>query len=557
VAQLQPFTGQLDPAPAPAAPALQPFTGQLDAATPAAPAVNPVAGFVAGLGRGAKDVIDTGAQLLASGFDKVAGTKEGERVAAMNKVGTDQFKQEFGSSTAADVGRVGGQVLATLPVGGAVGAGVRAVGAAGGVAPSVLVPLGEAIASGGLSAQGAGLGVRSAGGAISGGLTAGLADPEQAGTGAVLGAALPGVVRGLGVAGQAIGSTLRGPEVPLGVRQAAQAAQDVGYVIPPTQVSPTLGNRIIEGLAGKISTAQNASARNQEVTTSLAKRALGVADSEQLTPELLQSIRQRAGAAYEAVGSTGTITPTAAYERALDRITAPYRRAAAGFPDAAPNPVIAEIDSLRSGAFDARSAIDKIRELRGMADAAYRRGEKDMGKAYKDGAGALENVIEQHLATNGFPLAMLDDFRNARQLIARTYSVERALNPTTGSVSAKDLAAQLKRGKPLANELRQAGEFATAFPTAAQVTEKVGSRPQSSPLDWALAGGLGAATGGSPLSLIGLGARPLARAAALSGPIQRALAAAPAASTQPALGVTAARLAIGRGAPVALSNRDQ
>lgn len=554
MAELQLFTGQLDPTPAPAAPALQPFTGQLDAA---APAVNPVAGFVAGLGRGAKDVIDTGAQLLASGFDKIAGTKEGDRVAAMNKVGTDKFKQDYGGSTAADVGRVGGQVLATLPVGGAVGAGVRALGAAGGVAPSVLVPLGEAITSGGLSAQGAGLGIRSAGGAISGGLSAGLADPEQAGTGAVLGAALPGVVRGLGAAGQAIGSTLRGPEVPLGVRQAAQAAQDVGYVIPPTQVSPTLGNRIIEGLAGKITTAQNASARNQEVTTSLAKRALGVADSEQLTPDLLQSIRQRAGAAYDAVGSTGTITPTAAYDRALDRITAPYRRAAAGFPDAAPNPVIAEIDSLRSGAFDARSAIDKIRELRGMADAAYRRGEKDMGKAFKDGAGALENVIEQHLATNGFPLAMLDDFRNARQLIARTYSVERALNPTTGSVSAKDLAAQLKRGKPLADELRQAGEFATAFPTAAQVTEKVGSRPQASPLDWAVAGGLGAASGGSPLSLVGLGVRPLARAAALSGPIQRALAAAPAAATQPALGVTAARLAIGRGAPVALSNRDQ
>lgn len=551
MAALQPFTGDLDPAPA--GPALQPFAGQLD---PVAPSVNPVAGFVAGLGRGAKDVIDTGAQLLSSGFDKIAGTKEGERVAAINKAGADQFKQDYGSSTAAEVGRVGGQIAATLPVGGALGAGVRALGAAGGVAPSVLVPLGEAIGSGGLAAQGAGLGVRAAGGAISGGVTAGLANPDEAGTGAALGAALPLGVRALGSVGRAVGNTIRGPEVPLGVRQAAQAAQDVGYVIPPTQVAPTLGNRVIEGLAGKITTAQNASARNQEVTTSLAKKALGVADNEQLTPELLQNIRQRAGAAYDAVGGTGTITPSTAYTKALDDITAPYRRAAAGFPDAAPNPVIAQIDSLRSGQFDARSAIDKIRELRGMADAAYRRGEGDMGRAFKGGASALENAIEQHLATNGFPLAMLDEFRNARQLIAKTYTVERALNPTTGSVSAKDLAAQLKRGKPLSAELRQAGEFATAFPTAAQVTEKVGSRPQSSPLDWALAGGLGAATGGSPLSLIGLGARPLARAAALSGPVQRALAAAPSAALQPALGVTRAAGLIGRGAPAALTNRD-
>lgn len=550
---LKPFDGQLDAAPvSTSAPALQPFTGQLDTA---APSVNPVAGFLAGVGRGARDVIDTGAQLLATGFDKVAGTKEGERVAAINKAGTDEFRRDYGGSTAAEVGRVGGQIATTLPVGGALGLGVRAVGAAA-AAPRVAA-LGEAIASGGLSAQGAGLGVRTAGGAISGGVTAGLADPEQAGTGVALGAAVPAVARGFGVAGQAIGRAVRGPEVPLGVRQAAQDAQALGYVIPPTQVAPTLGNRIIEGLAGKITTAQNASARNQETTTALAKRALGVADNEQLTPELLQNIRQRAGAAYDAVGSTGTITPSSAYTKALDDITAPYRRAAQGFPDAAPNPVIAQIDSLRSGAFDARSAIDKIRELRGMADAAYRRGEKDMGKAFRDGAGALENVIEQHLATNGFPLAMLDEFRNARQLIAKTYSVERALNPTTGSVSAKDLAAQLKRGRPLSGELRQAGEFATAFPTAAQVTERVGSRPQASPLDWALAGGLGAISGGNPLSLIGLGARPAARAAALSGPIQRALAAAPPAALQPALGVNRASQAIGRAAPVALANRDQ
>ncbi|MDN6885269.1 hypothetical protein QMO14_16815 [Variovorax sp. CAN2819] len=556
MAQLQPFTGQLDPSPAPAAPALQPFTGQLDAATPAAPTVNPVAGFVAGLGRGAKDVIDTGAQLLASGFDKVAGTKEGERVAAMNKVGTDQFKQEFGGSTAADVGRVGGQVLATLPVGGAVGAGVRALGAAGGVAPSVLVPLGEAITSGGLSAQGAGLGIRSAGGAISGGLSAGLADPEQAGTGAFVGAALPGVVRGLGVAGQAIGRTLRGPEVPLGVRQAGQAALDAGFTLPPSQVNPTVLNQALEGVGGKIKTAQQASIRNQDDVNELVRRELKLGPGEQLTPDLLNGIRQRAGAAYDAVGSTGTITPTAAYTRALDNITAPYRRAAQGFPDAAPNPVIAQIDALRSGQFEARSAIDKIRELREMADAAYRRGEKDAGRAFKSGATALENAIEQHLATNGFPLAMLDDFRNARQTIAKTYTIERALNPTTGSVSASNLAAQLARGKPLSGNLETIARAAQAFPKAFQDPAKIGSVTAFSPLDVAstvLAGaaGAGLASLGLPVARMG------ARAAALSGPIQRALAAAPAASTQPALGVTAARLAIGRGAPVALSNRDQ
>ena len=122
---LQPFTGQLDPTPA--APALQPFTGELD------PTPGQGGGTVENIGmgllRGAKDVVDTGAQLLASGFDKLARTKEGEKVRQMNEAGKAEFEKGYGGSTAASLGRVGGQVLTTLPVGGVLGAGARAAGA--------------------------------------------------------------------------------------------------------------------------------------------------------------------------------------------------------------------------------------------------------------------------------------------------------------------------------------------------------------------------------------------------------------------------------------------
>ena len=51
-----------------------------------------------------------------------------------------------------------------------------------------------------------------------------------------------------------------------GMMAAIQAARSQGYVIPPTQANPTLGNRLLEGMAGKLTTAQNASAANQGVT---------------------------------------------------------------------------------------------------------------------------------------------------------------------------------------------------------------------------------------------------------------------------------------------------
>ncbi|MFM9922765.1 hypothetical protein VLK31_07225 [Variovorax sp. H27-G14] len=160
-----------------------------------------------GLLRGAKDVVDTGAQFLASGFDKIAGTKEGERVKGLNDAGKAEFDKGYGDSTAASIGRVGGQVAATLPVGGAMGAVVKGFGA--GAALPRVAALGDAITTGGMSASGGGLAIRTLGGAISGGAQAGLVNPDDAGTGAAIGAAVPLAARALGQVGKAIGGVVR------------------------------------------------------------------------------------------------------------------------------------------------------------------------------------------------------------------------------------------------------------------------------------------------------------------------------------------------------------
>lgn len=70
--------------------------------------------------------------------------------------------------------------------------------------------LAAAIASGGFSAGGAGLGTRMAGGAISGGTAAGLVNPEDAGTGAMVGGAMPGVIKVAGEAGKLAGKGISG-----------------------------------------------------------------------------------------------------------------------------------------------------------------------------------------------------------------------------------------------------------------------------------------------------------------------------------------------------------
>lgn len=194
---------------------------------------------VVGVVRGAKDVIDTGAQWLASGFDKLAGTNEGERVKQMNDAGKADFQREYGNSTAADIGRLGGNIAATWPVGGLLGAAVRGGGAVVG-ASKVAEPVAQAIASGGMRAGGvtgtAGLATRAAGGAVSGGAMAGLVDPKSAGTGAAIGAALPGAIRAATAAGSGVVRATRKAFAP-STEAAAQTVLKAAGANTPDQIA--------------------------------------------------------------------------------------------------------------------------------------------------------------------------------------------------------------------------------------------------------------------------------------------------------------------------------
>lgn len=419
-------------------------------------------------------------------------------------------------------GKLGGEIAGTAGAGGVVGNVVGRAGTAIPYANNLARSISTAGMTTGMAPGAANFFTRMAGGAINGGVTAGMVDPSSAGAGAVIGGAVPGLVQATGAVGNKLAAVLRGPEQTAEQAAAIQAARDAGYVIPPTQAKPSLANRAIEGFAGKITTAQNASAKNQAVTNRLAAEAVGLPAETPITVDALNAVRRKAGEAYNTVANTGTVTPGEAYTQALDDIVAPLKKAASGFPNAKANPIIEEIDSLRSPAFDAAAGVEKIKELRGMADKAYASGDKAAGKAYKSAAGAIEDALDGHLQAIGAPADALQAFRDSRQLIAKTYTVEKALNPTTGTVDAKKLASALNRGKPLSAGLKDAAEFANRFPKAAQPIEKMGSLPQTSPLDWAALGTAGAMTS-NPLMLAGVLARPAARAAALSGPVQNRL----------------------------------
>ena len=394
--------------------------------------------------------------------------------------------------------------------------GLLAKGAAK-VAPSLV----ESLASSGMA--GANLTQKAVGGAITGVASAGLVDPKTAIAGGVLGAALPPAMQAAGKAGQLVGKAIKGKDlIPKATKEAGAKAIENGFVIPPSQVKPTLLNRLVEGTAGKITTAQNASAANQEVSNRLAMKAIG---AESLGDEGIAAVRNSANKAYDAIGKAGKFTVDDTFHAALDKAAARTSKFKEDFPGLKNNDVDSLIDSLKGkGEFSADTTIEAIKRLRVDASAnkiSMDAAKKELGRVQGKVAASLEDLVERNLEKSGNK-KLLEDYRVARQTLAKAHSIEKAVDKSTGNINANKLVQELQKGKPLTGELKDIAEFAQAFPKAAQNISKMGSLPQTSPLDVASVSTL-AMMAGHPGYMALLALRPTARKLALSKFIQSGL----------------------------------
>jgi Arc/MetJ family transcription regulator len=308
---------------------------------------------------------------------------------------------------------------------------------------------------------------------------------------------------------------------------AIAASRAAGYTIPPTSANPTLANRALEGFAGKISTAQGAAIKNQPITDSLVRKSLGLADDAPLTRETLTGVRKQAGAAYEAAKNLGKISADDTYLNALAAVAKESDEISKDFAGAVDDKVVKLVDTYLKDTFDSKSAVASLKYLRGKADTNLgpmaSAEAKTLGRAQRAIADALEGQLERHAGTLGDD-ATVQALREARTLIAKSYSVEKALREGTGSVSANKLAQQLSKGKPLSGGLKTAATMGQNFPRAVQ--DVTSSMPGLSPLDYGAAGGISAITG-NPALLGLIAGRPAVRAGILSAPYQRAMVNAP------------------------------
>ena len=207
--------------------------------------------------------------------------------------------------------------------------------------------------------------------------------------------------------------------------QVLKTSQEAGYVIPKSEISPTFISNRLEGWAGKAALKQDATIRNQEVTNSLARKVIGLADDEPITDDAIN--------AYQ------------------NLVSEPYR----------------QISKLSKGA---ASKLEKLKQTRNDSKIQWnfynRSGDPTAIKAAKlldSMADKLENQIELIAKKSGSP-GLVDELREARKLLAKSYTVKRALNPATGDINASVLAKIIKKRDPLSDELKTIGDFGSTFP---------------------------------------------------------------------------------------------
>lgn len=362
------------------------------------------------------------------------------------------------------------------------------------IARAVPTLTGQARAATGMAAMGAGAG------------GAGQTVTEVTGEplyGAAVSMAVPGIAINRAQARQAAlqAQQQRNAVRDLTIRQ----AQQEGFLTTPGSVTPSAQNVLIERVAGKTRTQQEAAVRNQQVTDRLARRAVGIDEGDPLTRANMQQIRtQEYRRGYEPLNRVGPVQADAKFNQALDDVLNAYTGPGRSFPGAIPQPVQDLVNSYRVGQFNSADAVGATRTLREAARANMGRGDNELGLAQRAISNALEDQIERQLQQAGNPntQAMLDQFRASRQRMAISHAVEDAIVEGGGSVNSRQLANDLQtRGRYFSGDLDLIARFANiARPVMVQpgTMGTPGSQTVLGTVSGGLGGAGGYALGGAP-----------------------------------------------------------
>lgn len=198
-------------------------------------------------------------------------------------------------------------------------------------------------------------------------------------------------------------------------------AQAEGYKAIPTHVENNAAKAALESLGGKAAVKQQLTIDNAQTTTAIARREIGLPENAPLNVETLEA---RRAVLAEPYGRLAAISPNAQYF--LREFRDSKQKATAYWQE-----------------YERQKTVNSLEQY----------------KYFDNKADAAEKRLQLLAQRAGQP-GLVAEMRQARQDIAKTWDVQRALNVGDGSVDAHALGRMLDNGAPLSGGLKTAAKFA-------------------------------------------------------------------------------------------------
>ena len=254
----------------------------------------------------------------------------------------------------------------------------------------------------------------------------------------------------------------RGPQI-----EAATDAQRLGIAIPPEAAQPNVSTRLLSAAAGDSGTAKLAKANQQNVRR-VVLNELGLPPNTQLNSvKPFDEARAKAAKPYEDIKALPTMKADADTLRALDALVPDTSLIGA---EATAANIIDTVNSARSKVSEGVTGaelLNNISFLRGQARKVYSNKSASLAELeHADVRMGVANTLEAMIEANVKNPRLLDDFRNARKQMAKSYAYESANNINTGFIDVGKLAKMTASDNALTGDIAAIGRIAGNFPEA-------------------------------------------------------------------------------------------
>ena len=238
-----------------------------------------------------------------------------------------------------------------------------------------------------------------------------------------------------------------------------QQANKEGYVVAPSQTSnPTKMQQRAESAVGQSKMIEAVNIKNQEVTDRLVRKYLGLKEDAPLDSLIMDQVRAKHGKVYETIKKLKGKTKTDVkgkgdlFNTKQTKTTVIHRNG---------DEILEDLGLMQA-------------EERGLWR-QYNFGEKAGDRAILNQAKAagkeIEKIEQELVKLIGYHKQpkLYDKYQKARTDIAKTYTIESAMNPATGMVDARKLGNALGTKKGfMTGEAKKIANFARANPNAAK-----------------------------------------------------------------------------------------